>query len=382
MNRSPLSRRNFLKVAGVAGAGLTVGACRNPSAVPAEATRAAAPPTPTPEPTATPAPPTPTVEPTATPAPVAQADTHAAPAAPAAPAAQTESGWEEMDRMHEEGVKIFLDGIDPSNGFWGTPLEYREENGVKVFELTCQEVDWEVEPGKTVAAMTYNGIVPGPEIRITEGDSVRIIVHNEMGQSTSVHWHGVTVPNNMDGVPYITQPPIRPGESYTYEFTTRNSGSHMYHSHHNALEQVSKGLIGAFIIEPADKSNEPEVSGDYTLVLNDVGIGLTLNGKSFPYTQPIIAKLGDKIRIRYMNEGVMIHPMHLHGLEQLVISKDGWPLPQPYYCDTLNVAPGERYDVIVDCHTAGAWAFHCHILSHAESAHGMFGMVTAVVVQE
>lgn len=368
MNQSPVSRRNFLKVASVAGAGLTVGACRNASAVPAEATRAATPPTPTPEPTA---------------APVAMADSHAAPAAAAAPAPAVQgNAWEEMDRMHEEGVKIFLDGIDPTNGFWGTPLEYKEENGVKIFELTCQEVDWEVEPGKAVAAMAYNGIVPGPEIRVTEGDTVRVIVHNEMGQSTSVHWHGVIVPNNMDGVPYITQPPIRPGESFTYEFTTRNSGSHMYHSHHNALEQVSRGLIGAFIIEPADKSNEPEVSGDYTLVLNDVGIGLTLNGKSFPYTQPIIAKLGDTFRVRYMNEGVMIHPMHLHGLEQLVIAKDGWPLPQPYYCDTLNVAPGERYDVIVDCHTAGAWAFHCHILSHAESAHGMFGMVTAVVVQE
>lgn len=367
MNRSPVSRRNFLKVAGAAGAGLTVGACRNASAVPAEATRAAAPPTPTKEPT---------------PAAVAAADSHSAPAPAAAAPAQAGNAWEEMDRMHEEGVKIFLDGIDPTNGFWGTPLEYTEENGVKVFELTCREVSWEVEPGKAVAAMTYNGIVPGPEIRVTEGDTVRVIVHNEMSQSTSVHWHGVIVPNNQDGVPYITQPPIRPGETYTYEFTTRNSGSHMYHSHHNALEQVSKGLIGAFIIDPADKSNEPEVSGDYTLVLNDVGIGLTLNGKSFPYTQPIIAKLGDKIRIRYMNEGVMIHPMHLHGLEQLVITKDGWALPQPYYCDTLNIAPGERYDVIVDCHTAGAWAFHCHILSHAESAHGMFGMVTAVVVQE
>jgi len=300
MNRSPVSRRNFLKVAGVAGAGLTVGACRNTSAVPAEATRAAAPATPTPEPTLSPPP-----------APVAMAESHAAPAAAAAPAAQTGNAWEEMDRMHEEGVKTFLDGIDPTNGFWGTPLEYREEDGVKVFEMTCQALDWEVEPGKTVAAMTFNGIVPGPEIRVTEGDTVRIIVHNEMSQSTGVHWHGVIVPNNMDGVPFIAQPPIRPGETFVYEFTTRNSGSHMYHSHHNALEQVSKGMIGAFIIDPADKSIEPEYDADYTMVLNDVGIGLTINGKSFPYTQPIVAKLGSTFRIRYMNEGVMIHPMHL-----------------------------------------------------------------------
>jgi FtsP/CotA-like multicopper oxidase with cupredoxin domain len=186
----------------------------------------------------------------------------------------------------------------------------------------------------------------------------------------------------MDGVPYITQPPIKTGETFTYEFEARNPGSHMYHSHHNAAEQVTKGLLGAFIIEPADKSQDPESDADYTLILNDAGTGFSINGKSFPYTQPIVAKLGDKIRIRYMNEGLVIHPMHLHGLEQLVFAKDGWNLPQPYYCDTLNVAPGERYDVLVTCHTPGVWAFHCHILNHAESAHGMFGMVTAVVVEE
>jgi FtsP/CotA-like multicopper oxidase with cupredoxin domain len=186
----------------------------------------------------------------------------------------------------------------------------------------------------------------------------------------------------MDGVPFITQPLIKPGETFTYEFEARNSGSHMYHSHHNAMVQVTRGLLGPFIIEPKDKSQDPEYDADYTLVLNDTGIGFTLNGRSFPYTQPIVAKLGDRIRIRYMNEGLMIHPMHLHGLEQLVFAKDGWNLPSPYMNDTVNIAPGERFDVIVECHTPGAWAFHCHILSHAESAHGMFGMVTAVIVEE
>jgi FtsP/CotA-like multicopper oxidase with cupredoxin domain len=107
-----------------------------------------------------------------------------------------------------------------------------------------------------------------------------------------------------------------------------------------------------------------------------------INGRSFLYTQPIIAKLGERVRIRYMNEGLMIHPMHLHGLPQMVISKDGWPLPVPYMCDTLNIAPGERHDVIVDCTELGAWAFHCHILTHAESRDGMFGMVTVLVITE
>ncbi len=291
-------------------------------------------------------------------------------------------GAEEMDAGHGAGVQTFLDNIGKDPAFWGTPLEYRMENGYKVFEVTCQNIQWETKPGEVVNAMAYNGIVPGPEIRVTEGDKVRLVVKNEMNESTAVHFHGVRVPNGMDGVPFITQPPIKTGESFTYEFTAQNPGSHMYHSHHNAAEQVTKGLLGAFIIEPQDKSQDPQYDAEYILTTNDTGIGLTLNGKSFPSTQPILAKLGDRIRIRYMNEGLLIHPMHLHGLEQLVFAKDGWNLPQPYTCDTLNIAPGERYDVLVTCHTPGAWAFHCHILTHAESPMGMFGMVTAVVVQE
>jgi FtsP/CotA-like multicopper oxidase with cupredoxin domain len=155
----------------------------------------------------------------------------------------------------------------------------------------------------------------------------------------------------------------------------------MYHSHHNAAEQVTRGLLGAFIVDPRDLTAEPRVDAEYLMVLNDAAIGFTINGKSFPATQPILAKKGDRIRIRYMNEGLMIHPMHLHGMYQQVIAKDGARLPAPYLVDTLNVAPGERYDVLVDCLEPGAWAFHCHILTHAESAHGMFGMVTALVIQ-
>jgi FtsP/CotA-like multicopper oxidase with cupredoxin domain len=182
-------------------------------------------------------------------------------------------------------------------------------------------------------------------------------------------------------VPFITQPVVKSGETYTYEFTAPNAGSHMYHSHHNAAEQVTKGLLGAFIIEPKDKSIEPEYDSDYTMVLNDSGVGFTINGRSFPYTQPIVAKVGERIRIRYMNEGVQIHPMHTHGFPMTVFSRDGWALPSPFQCDTLLIGPGERWDVIVTPDSAGVWAFHCHILTHAESSHGMFGMVTAIVVQ-
>lgn len=289
---------------------------------------------------------------------------------------------DEMDAHHQEGVQVFLDRIGQDPAFWGTRLEPVMDGDVKVFNLTCSEIMWETMPGTAFPAMAYNGIVPGPEIRVTEGDHVRVVVTNEMTQSTAVHFHGLYVPNNMDGVPFITQPPIRPGETFTYEFTVRNAGSHMYHSHHNAAEQVTSGLLGAFIVEPRDASREPTVSADYTFILNDSTLGFTINGKGFPYTQPIIANLGDRIRVRYMNEGLMIHPMHLHGIPQLVVAKDGWPLPVPFMCDTLNIAPGERWDVIVDCTELGAWAFHCHILTHAESRAGMFGMVTALVVVE
>lgn len=299
------------------------------------------------------------------------------------PVQQGGLAWEEMDKHHQERNDIFLANIGKDPAFWGTDMPFEMDGDVKVFKITCKEVEWEAEPGITATAMTYNGVVPGQTIRAVEGDKVRFIVTNELTQSTAIHWHGLRVPNDQDGVPMITQPIITPGMTYTYEFTLRNSGTHMYHSHHNSAEQVTRGLLGAFIVEPKDKSREPQVSADYNFVLNDSGLGqFTFNGRSFPYTQPIIAKKGDKIRVRYFNEGLMIHPMHLHGIPQLVFAKDGYNLPAPYMVDTLNIAPGERYDVIIDCDEVGVWAFHCHILSHAEGPNGMFGMVTVLLVQE
>lgn len=294
--------------------------------------------------------------------------------------AQPQQQTDDMDKLHAAGVKAFLDNAGKHPEFWGTKLDYKLDGDVKVFELTCKEVDWEVQPGTIIKAMTYNGIVPGPFIRVTEGDKIRINVKNVMSQSTAVHFHGLHMPNKMDGVPFITQEPIKPGGTFTYEFVAKPAGTHMYHSHHNAAEQVTKGLLAACIVDPKDTSKEPQVDQEYLMVLNDTGIGLTINGKSFPATQPLTAKVGQKIRIRYMNEGLLIHPMHLHGMYQTVIAKDGAMLPAPYLADTLTVGPGERFDVIVDCQEPGAWAFHCHILTHAESQHGMFGMVTALII--
>lgn len=297
-------------------------------------------------------------------------------------AAQSDLTVDEMDTMHEAGVASFP---APTAGKGGEPLEFEMDGDVKVFNLTCSVIDWEYLPGKTVEAFAYNGVVPGPQIRVTEGDTCRFIVKNELPESTVIHWHGLRVPNAMDGVPYITQQPIKPGESFTYEFTIKegNAGSHMYHSHHNSAEQVTKGLLGAFIVEEKDESKRYQVDVDYTMILNDGPIGgYSLNGKSFPATEPVVAKVGQKVLIRFMNEGLMIHPMHLHGFPMRVVALDGYALPQPYWQDTVNIAPGQRVDCIAEPDEPGVWAFHCHVLSHAESKTGMFGMVTAMVVEE
>ncbi len=290
---------------------------------------------------------------------------------------------DEMDASSEEKVNQFLANAESpiTEGVGATDLEYRMVDGVRVFELTCKNVQWQVTPDQTLEAFTYNGIVPGPTIRVVEGEPVRIKVKNELEQSTSVHWHGQNVPNDQDGVAYVTQPPIKPGEEFTYEFTPGPFGSHMYHSHHMAAEQVGKGMLGAFIVEPANRSDEPDYDHDYLYILNDVLGGFTINGKGFPATSAYVAAPGDRVRFRFMNEGLMGHPIHLHGMPFEVFAKDGYPLPQPYKCDTVWVAPGDRWDVIVTADNPGVWAFHCHILSHAEAPEGMFGMVTAFIVQ-
>jgi FtsP/CotA-like multicopper oxidase with cupredoxin domain/plastocyanin len=255
-------------------------------------------------------------------------------------------------------------------------------DGTKQFDLTASVVDWEIEPGKTIEAWTYNGTVPGPTMHVQPGDNVRIVLTNELPESTALHLHGIRVPNAMDGVPDITQPPIKPGESFTYEFVAQGPAVGMYHSHHNAANQVPNGLAGALIIGDQPLPDGVTVAQEQIMMLNDSGtIGFALNGKSFPATTPIVATEGDWIELHYMNEGAMAHPMHLHGPAQLVIAKDGFPLTEPYLADTLVVAPGERYTVLVHADQLGIWAWHCHILTHAEREDGMFGMVTALVVQ-
>jgi FtsP/CotA-like multicopper oxidase with cupredoxin domain len=304
---------------------------------------------------------------------------------------------QQMADMHKAGVEAFP---AKTQGEGNRILRPTMDGEVKVFTLVAQQVSWEVSPGKFVDAMAYNGQVPGPQIRVRYGDRIKVVLQNQLDQPTVLHFHGMDVPNKQDGVPYITQDPVMPGQYWVYHFTVRDPpGMYVYHSHFNSTEQVTSGLYGSIIIVPSngrwpypaaqvnDRAGtiqlgpRPKVDVESTLFLGDGPLGYVLNGKSFPATQPIVANTGDWVLIHLANDGQMLHPMHLHGYHFEVVSQDGFPLMQPYMADTLVVAPGQRYDVLVHAVHPGVWAFHCHILSHVEGPQGMYGMVTALVVQ-
>jgi FtsP/CotA-like multicopper oxidase with cupredoxin domain len=293
---------------------------------------------------------------------------------------------EEMAAAHEAGVKAFLAG-NQTKVQGNQPLEPRLADGVKEFELDVTHAFWQVSKGVEKKALAYNGQIPGPELRVRPGDRVRIVLTNHTDQPTILHFHGLTLPNAMDGVPYVTQPPVMPGESFDYEFrVTDPPGMYVYHSHFNSAEQVGSGLYGAFIVEPTTGTWRAtygvEPAEEYTIFLGDGPLGFVLNAKSFPATTPLTAARGDWVLIHLANDGELLHPMHLHGFHFLVVGVDGFPLSPAnrYLADTLVVAPGSRYDIMVKADQPGAWAFHCHILSHVEGPEGMFGMVTALVV--
>ena len=282
-----------------------------------------------------------------------------------------------------------------TEGRGNEPLEYEVlADGTKQFKLTAAITPWEVSPGQIVEAWTYNGIVPAPEIRLDIGDKVQILVTNETELSTDVHWHGVHTPNDMDGVSPYTQDPIGPGETFSYEFVAEDPAIGMYHAHMHSQISVLNGMFGAFIIGEnplpygqtisgvtIPEEGDLEIATEIPMVLNDAGvIGLSLNGKSFPATEPLVLEQDSWAVVHYYNEGLTAHPMHLHQFPAVVYAKDGIPLDQPYYADTINIAPGERYSILFQATDPGTWVWHCHILTHVEREDGMFGMVTAVVV--
>ncbi len=279
---------------------------------------------------------------------------------------------------HEAGVKAFP---AETQGTGAQPLEPKMDHGVKVFELTAEAVQWETSPGEFKTAMTYNGTVPGPELRVFEGDRMRVHIQNELPEPTTIHWHGMHVPNAMDGVPFITQDPIMPGEDFTYEFTVRNDpGLYLYHSHFNSTAQVESGLYGPIVVQDRGK-DAVAADVEYTTIIGDGPLGFVLNGKGFPATAPMVAAPGETVLLHLANVGEALHPMHMHGYDFTVIRQDGQPVRPTSTINTLVVPPGTTFDVLIHARAPGVWAFHCHILSHVEGPEGMYGMVTALIVE-
>ncbi len=264
-----------------------------------------------------------------------------------------------------------------------TVLEARIENGVKVFDIEASVIRWTILDGVEVDAYAFNRLVPGPRLQLVEGDRVRINFRNALPESTTVHWHGLIVPNEMDGPAEITQKPVPSGGSYRYEYTVQQSGTFFYHTHDHADRQQAFGLYGALLIEPRG-STEPRADLEYTIQLQEwlkrrwltypamlmegaLPNFFTINGKAYPSTDVIRMKVGQTVKLRFIGtNNNFIHPMHVHGGPFEVVALDGVTLPPTarYLADTVNVGPGQRWDVIWKARRIGKWLVHCHIPHH------------------
>ncbi len=257
-------------------------------------------------------------------------------------------------------------------------LPFTNENGVKVFRLIAEPVKTEIVPGRALSAWGFNGSVPGPTIEVNEGDRVRIIVENRLPEVFAPHWHGLEVPIGMDGTPGISQAPIKPGESFTYEFTLRQNGTFFYHSHMPMQEMM--GMIGMFIVHPA-AAHAPRVDRDFAFLLQEWMLQpynavpntlamefnwLTLNGKSGPAATPIVVRQGERVRIRMVNMGMDHHPMHLHGHQFHVTGTEAGRASQPFTMaqNTVIVGVAQARDIEFVATNLGDWMFHCHFPHH------------------
>jgi FtsP/CotA-like multicopper oxidase with cupredoxin domain len=292
----------------------------------------------------------------------------------------------------------------PADARGDRPLAPRMDGDVKVFDLDASVIRWNILPWKTVTAYAINRQVPGPRLELTEGDHVRINFTNHLPDSSTMHWHGLIVPNRMDGPGYITQIPVAPGGHYVYEYVVQQSGTYFYHSHTKPDRQQGLGLYGALIIKPRNgTTGEPPVDVDYVVQLqewlNRDGLTypamimegalpnyFTINGKAYPATDTIRVRVGQRIRFRIIGtNNNFIHPMHMHGGPFTVVARDGIPLgAAAFQADVVDVGPGQRYDVIWPARAPGKWIFHCHIPHHTTNdnveEHGGGGLTLLVEV--
>jgi len=317
-----------------------------------------------------------------------------------------------MDRDTPAAAMLDMAAVDPRDvaarydlGARGARvLSPRLENGVKVFDLETSVIRWTILPGVTVDGYAFNGQIPGPTLRLRQGDRVRINVRNRLPESTTVHWHGLILPNVMDGAAHVTQDPIEKGGLYHYEFTVTQYGTYLYHSHDHVDRQQALGLYGAMIIDPLVPDPSVEADHDSMVLLQEwlkrEGLTFpampmdggqpnyfTINGRAYPATEPISMRLGQRLKVRFIgsNNG-FIHPMHIHGGPFEVVALDGQTL-QPsarYQADTINVGPGQRFDVIWTARQPGRWLLHCHIAHHMTNNNvemqGGGGLMTVIEV--
>jgi len=277
----------------------------------------------------------------------------------------------------------------------GETLDFKIVNGVKVFHMTAEPVEQQVAEGLRVRVWGYNGRVPGPAIEVVQGDRVRIFVTNKLPVETTVHWHGIILPNGMDGVPGLTQQAIPHGETFMYEFIFPHHGTFMYHPHFDGMTQEGLGMTGMIVVHPRNPK-EPPPNRDFVLMLHEwsieAGTGrpntidnsgfniLTINGKVFPDTHPLVAELGDRVRIRIGNLSPMDHhPIHLHGYAFKVVETDGGQIPKsaqfPETTVLVHVGSARVIELFAD--NPGDWLMHCHMTHHTmnQMGHGFPNMV-------
>ena len=269
----------------------------------------------------------------------------------------------------------------------GWSLPWRMNKNVKEFHLVAEPVKREIAPGMVANLWGYNGQSPGPTIEVVEGDTVRIFVTNKLPEKTSVHWHGQRLPNGMDGVSGLTQAAIEPGKTYVYEFEARRAGTFMYHPHADEMLQMAMGMMGSWITHPKN-INTHKVDRDYVFLLNayDIEPGSylpktntmlnfnlwTFNSRAFPGTSPIVAKQGEKVRVRVGNLTMTNHPIHIHGHEFEVTGTDGGWVPKSARWPevTTDIAVGQMRAIEFIADELGDWAFHCHKAHHTMNAMG------------
>lgn len=275
----------------------------------------------------------------------------------------------------------------------GVTLPYEWDGDVKVFRLTAEPVQQEFTPGLVVNCWGYNGRTPGPVIEAVEGDRVRILVTNHLPEPTTVHWHGIILPNGMDGVTGLTQPPILPGETFQYEFTLQQSGTCMYHPHFDEMTQLGMGLMGFFIIHQKEETDPPD--RDFCIMLQEWYIPpsgatvdpsvmldfnyFTFNGSVYPKAEPLVAKKDQKMRIRIGNLSMDSHPIHLHGHTFWVTGTGAGAIPKSAWIPdvTVSVPVGATRDIDFVASNPGDWALHCHKTHHLMNGmgHGLPNMI-------